>query len=204
MPFSGNLPAKGTKPWYDQFKTAWDNLVAFVNGLETQIEELSPGGAVAWVDVTGKPSEFPPSAHTHVIADITGLQADLDAKALEADLLEFVDIANASITGLSTDISAVEGDITALSTEVGTKATQTSVDALSQAQVTMAGNLDATFELATGANNAAAAAQSTADDALDAAAAAVQPTNLRLPILMTQAEFDAIAPVPGQVYMIAG
>lgn len=177
MPFSGNLPAKGTKPWYNQFKTAWDNLVAFVNGLETQIEELSPGGAVAWVDVTGKPSEFPPSAHTHVIADITGLSAD---------------------------ISAVEGGITALSTEVGTKATQTSVDALSQAQVTMAGNLDATFELATGANNAAVAAQSTADDALDAAAAAVQPTNLRLPILMTQAEFDAITPVPGQVYMIAG
>lgn len=27
--------------------------------------------AVAWADITGKPSTFPPSAHTHVAADIT-------------------------------------------------------------------------------------------------------------------------------------
>jgi len=32
------------------------------------------GVSVAWGDVTGKPSTFPPSAHTHVIADVTGLQ----------------------------------------------------------------------------------------------------------------------------------
>ena len=39
------------------------------------------GGAVAWADVTGKPSTFTPSAHTHVIADTTGLQTALDGKA---------------------------------------------------------------------------------------------------------------------------
>jgi hypothetical protein len=38
------------------------------------------GGAVTWADVTGKPSTFAPSAHTHVIADVTGLQAALDSK----------------------------------------------------------------------------------------------------------------------------
>jgi hypothetical protein len=38
-------------------------------------------GASAWSDITGKPSTFPPSAHTHAIADTTGLQAALDAKA---------------------------------------------------------------------------------------------------------------------------
>lgn len=33
------------------------------------------GGAVAWGDVTGKPSTFTPSSHTHVQADITDLAA---------------------------------------------------------------------------------------------------------------------------------
>lgn len=37
--------------------------------------------SVAWDDVTGKPSTFTPSAHTHAIVDVTGLQAALDGKA---------------------------------------------------------------------------------------------------------------------------
>ena len=37
--------------------------------------------SVSWGDITGKPATFAPSAHTHVIADTTGLQAALDAKA---------------------------------------------------------------------------------------------------------------------------
>lgn len=45
----------------------------------------APGGsepaAVAWGDVTGKPSTFPPATHTHTIDEIVGLQAALDAKA---------------------------------------------------------------------------------------------------------------------------
>lgn len=34
----------------------------------------------SWSALVGKPSTFPPSAHVHVIADITGLQAALDSK----------------------------------------------------------------------------------------------------------------------------
>lgn len=37
------------------------------------------GGAVAWDDITDKPATFPPEAHTHDIADVTGLQDALDA-----------------------------------------------------------------------------------------------------------------------------
>ena len=37
-------------------------------------------GAVGWADVTGKPTTFPPAAHTHAIADVTGLQTALDGK----------------------------------------------------------------------------------------------------------------------------
>jgi hypothetical protein len=37
------------------------------------------GGSATW-PVSGTPSTFPPSAHTHVIADTTGLQTALDGK----------------------------------------------------------------------------------------------------------------------------
>lgn len=33
---------------------------------------------------------------------------------------------------------------------------------------------------------------------------AVQPTDLRLPILLTQTQYDGITPIPGQVYIIQG
>jgi len=36
------------------------------------------GGAVAWNDVTGKPATFPPSAHTHPISEVVGLQTLLN------------------------------------------------------------------------------------------------------------------------------
>lgn len=42
--------------------------------------EAGGGGAPAWSSITGKPATFPPEAHSHVIADVTGLQAALDGK----------------------------------------------------------------------------------------------------------------------------
>ena len=38
------------------------------------------GGVSSWNDLTDKPSTFPPSTHTHAIADTTGLEAALDSK----------------------------------------------------------------------------------------------------------------------------
>lgn len=35
----------------------------------------------AWADLTGVPATFPPSAHSHVIGDVTGLQTALDGRA---------------------------------------------------------------------------------------------------------------------------
>jgi hypothetical protein len=37
--------------------------------------------SIMWDEVGGKPTEFPPEAHTHVITDVTDLQAALDDKA---------------------------------------------------------------------------------------------------------------------------
>lgn len=45
------------------------------------ITPSSGGGAVAWADITGKPTTFTPSAHTHVTADVTGLDTALAGKA---------------------------------------------------------------------------------------------------------------------------
>lgn len=36
--------------------------------------------SVAWTDVTGKPASFTPSAHTHAVSDVSGLQTALDLK----------------------------------------------------------------------------------------------------------------------------
>ena len=42
--------------------------------------EGSSGGASSWDEISGKPSTFPPQAHTHAQADVTGL-TDIAAKA---------------------------------------------------------------------------------------------------------------------------
>lgn len=47
----------------------------------------------AWGELSGVPATFPPSAHTHVIADVTGLQPALNAKA---------DLASPALTGTPT------------------------------------------------------------------------------------------------------
>lgn len=44
-------------------------------------------GFIDWAEITGKPSTFTPSSHTHVIGDVTDLQTALDGKqAADADL----------------------------------------------------------------------------------------------------------------------
>lgn len=46
-----------------------------------KVDAAELADAVAWTGVTGKPATFPPSAHGHAVADVTGLQTALDAKA---------------------------------------------------------------------------------------------------------------------------
>lgn len=82
------------------------------------------GGSTAWADITGKPTTFTPSAHTQAISTITGLQAELDSKATNDLVDEFA--------------GNVEGAISTLSTEVGNRATQSSVDTLSSTKANTA------------------------------------------------------------------
>lgn len=75
---------------------SWPNLrfrrqmMATLDWLEAN---AAGGAAPSWAAVTGKPADFPPSAHSHVIADTTGLQAALDAKQVSGSYATAADLA---------------------------------------------------------------------------------------------------------------
>ena len=81
--------------------TAWSSL------------PYSGGGPVEWSAITGKPSTFTPATHTHAIADVTGLQTALDAKATPADVTaavsSVIDAAPAALDTLN-ELAAALGD----------------------------------------------------------------------------------------------
>ena len=61
------------------------------------------GGSAAWDDITGKPSTFTPSAHTHSISAVTGLQTALDSKP------SIVEIDGGTPTSIYGGVDAVDG-----------------------------------------------------------------------------------------------
>lgn len=67
------------------------------------------GGVSSWDDLTDKPTVFPPSAHDHEIADVTGLSDELDGKASASHTH-----AQSDITGLTTALSG-KADATTVS-----------------------------------------------------------------------------------------
>lgn len=114
MPFNGQLPDQGTNPWYTPFKTVWDALVAFVDDLEAAIQGLVPESRTvagkplsADVTITAGDVGARPSDWTPAVADIpalpisktSGLQAALDGKADDADLVGKVNTAD--VAGLN-------------------------------------------------------------------------------------------------------
>lgn len=77
-----------------------------------------------YTSLTGKPTSFPPSAHTHSIADVTGLQASLDSKATTASLSGYVTTSSLSTTlsGYATSSSLTSGLAGKYNTPTGTTA----------------------------------------------------------------------------------
>lgn len=78
---SGNgtiiLRGPGVPDWSTQ---ADGKVLVLVNG-EPAWADGGGGGVSSWNDLTDKPATFPPAGHTHTVANVTGLQAALDAKA---------------------------------------------------------------------------------------------------------------------------
>ena len=68
---------------------------------------LSAKNSLAYSELTGVPSSFTPSSHTHPISQITNLQASLDAKTNDADLqVDLMDIRK-SISNVSSKVDGI-------------------------------------------------------------------------------------------------
>ncbi len=75
-----------------------------------KVDAAEIADAVPWSGITGKPTSFTPSSHSHSIAQVTGLQTALDAKA---------PLASPALSGTPTAPTAVAGTNT---TQIATTA----------------------------------------------------------------------------------
>lgn len=68
---------------------------------------LSAKNSLAYSELTGVPSSFTPSSHTHPISQITNLQASLDAKTDDATLQVDLTAIRESITNVSSKVDGI-------------------------------------------------------------------------------------------------
>lgn len=68
---------------------------------------LSAKNSLAYSELTGVPSSFTPSPHTHPISQITNLQASLDAKTNDATLQVDLTAIRESITNVSSKVDGI-------------------------------------------------------------------------------------------------
>lgn len=63
--------------------------VTFAGVAKGNISTIFNGGtgSISWLNITGKPSTFPPSTHTHSISQVTNLKATLDSKLDKTDVV---------------------------------------------------------------------------------------------------------------------
>ncbi|WP_020398988.1 hypothetical protein [Kordiimonas gwangyangensis] len=73
----------------------------FINRTLTEAGIAAANHSHAWSAITGKPSTFTPTVHSHAIADVTGLQAALDAKAASTHGHAVGDLSNVTITSIA-------------------------------------------------------------------------------------------------------
>jgi len=99
-----------------------------------KVDVAESADAVAWTNVTGKPSTFTPSTHSHVTSDVTGLDTALAGKAAsshthaQSDITNLVtDLAGKAATSHTHTIANVTGLQTALD---GKQAANTMLDEL--------------------------------------------------------------------------
>lgn len=78
----------------------------FINNKPT-LGTLSAKNSLAYSELTGVPTSFTPSSHTHPISQVTNLQASLDAKANDADLQVDLTAIRESITNVSSKVDGI-------------------------------------------------------------------------------------------------
>jgi len=114
MPSAITFPPDPTRldytvsPWTDTNGTEW-----LWEQTPKRWRPAAGGDSVAWSSVTGRPSEFNPSAHTHDLADIDDFPAPgADGNVLTSNGTEWVSEAPPAMPDISL---MVESDITGIS-----------------------------------------------------------------------------------------
>lgn len=80
---------------------------------------LSAKNSLAYSELTGVPSSFTPSSHTHPISQITNLQTSLDAKTNDADLQVDLTAIRESITNASSKVDEIKSALATLQAQLG-------------------------------------------------------------------------------------
>lgn len=115
-------------------------------------------GEVSWDDVQNKPAAFPPSSHTHPIAQVNGLQDALDSKLEEVSWDDVQDKpANFPPSSHTHLIAQVDGLQNALDSKLG-EVTQADIAPLVAGVSPIANPAEATVEDVANAFNALLAA----------------------------------------------
>jgi hypothetical protein len=148
-----------------------------------KVDAAEVADAAPWAGITGKPSSFTPSSHSHSIAQITGLQTALDAKA---------PLASPALSGSPTAPTATAGTNT---TQIATTAFVAAaigalIDAAPGAMDTLnelAAALGDDPNFATTVTNALASKLSAASNLSDLPNKATSRSNLGLGSIATQA-----------------
>jgi hypothetical protein len=121
---------------YTSEKSNWVISAALGKGLHDRVSTLEAGGvggSVAWADITGKPSTFAPSAHSHaeyaavmhshVISDVSGLETALSGKAPSSHSHGWSEITGKPSTFTPSAHSHGVADISGLSATLGSYVT---------------------------------------------------------------------------------
>jgi hypothetical protein len=94
------------------------------------VSVVSP--SIDWSAITGKPSTFPPSAHSHPISQVTGLQAALDGKVDDAEMTSEIATRSGAdstlTTNLATETTNRQNADTTLQTNINAKIGDAPVD----------------------------------------------------------------------------
>ncbi len=110
------------------------------------------GGSTAWADITGKPSTFAPSSHTHPTSEVTGLDTALAGKQPLATVLTnttaaFTTAQETKLSGIATGATANASDASLRdrATHTGTQASSTISDFTEAAQDAIGAMIDVTL-----------------------------------------------------------
>jgi hypothetical protein len=106
-------------------KQQFNSLSTRTSDLEKQIKTIQGGNSADWSAITNKPSTFPPSAHTHLISEVSNLQTTLDGKSNTGHTHDYSTLTSIPSTFTPSAHSHVIADVTGLQVALDGKVDET-------------------------------------------------------------------------------